>query len=184
MQCPSCGAKTLTLETRSAEAGEAVRRRRECKQCGRRFTSFERREPEPAWVIKRDGERQSFDRTKLRAGLIRATHKRPVSDHDVEALVNRIEAECEQAGGELAAERIAQLSLDGLRELDLGAYMQFAGVELADPDAIRAELARIGRGNGDDAINPANRGKTHPVFRPSRRGESGVTPKRRKRGDG
>lgn len=180
MQCPSCGSATRTLETRAAEGGAVVRRRRECKQCGRRLTSFERREREQGWVRKRDGERQPFDRTKLRAGLIRATHKRPVSDHDVEALVNRIEAECERTGGELEAKRIGELSLEGLRDLDLGAYMQFAGVELADPAAIRKALARVERG-GD--INPANRGKTAAAFRPRRRAGSGVTPKRRKRGE-
>jgi len=181
VQCPSCSAPTRTLETRAAEDGGAVRRRRECRGCGRRFTSLERRVSDPAWVLKRGGERRPFDRTKLRAGLIRATHKRPVSDHDVEALVNRIEAECGRAGGELAAERIAELSLEGLSELDAGAYLQFAGVELADPDAIREALARLESGEG---INPANREKTAAAFRPSRRAGSGVTPKRRQRGDG
>ena len=104
-----------------------VRRRRECPRCGRRFTTFERREPVPAYVIKRNGERQRFDRTKLRAALLRAAHKRPVSPDDVERIVERVEAAAFEDGGELAAERIGELSLDGLMDLDLGAYLQFAG---------------------------------------------------------
>lgn len=115
------------LESRRAEDGAALRRRRECGGCGHRFTTFERRDPEPAFVRKRDGRRQRFDRTKLRAALLGATHKRSVSAGDVEALVNRIEAEAAAAGGELDADRITALSLEGLRELDAGAYLQFAG---------------------------------------------------------
>lgn len=182
VDCPSCNSPTRVLESRQAEGGAAVRRRRECKSCGRRFTSFERREPEPAWVIKRGGEREPFDRTKLRAALLRATHKRPVSANEIEALVSRIEDEAERAGGAIEAERIGELSLDGLRDLDPGAYLQFAAVfrQLADREAIRAELERLDVGG---AINPANRGKTDPVFRPDRRGISSVTPKRRKRGE-
>lgn len=141
--CPSCGCATRTLETRAAEAGAAVRRRRECRECGRRFTSFERREPEPAWVIKRDGERQGFDAEKLRAGLRRAVHKRPVSPADVDAIVNRIAFEIERAGGEISAELVRERCLEGLAELDAGAYLQFAGVELSDFDAVRAELDRL-----------------------------------------
>jgi transcriptional repressor NrdR len=153
------------LETRRGDDG-AVRRRRECPNCGERFTTHERREREAFDVVKRDGERQPFDRTKLRAALLRAAHKRPVSASDVEALVDRIEREGERAGGELRADRIGELSLAGLRELDLGAYLQFAAVyrQLADPEAIRAELARLGdernsvRPEDDDAVLPLDTG--------------------------
>ena len=124
MNCPACGAGTQVLETRSAEGGSAIRRRRRCKECGRRFTSFERREPEPAWVVKRSGERQRFDRAKLRSGLVRASHKR-----DVE----RIEDEAGVSGGDLSTDRIGELCLEGLERLDRGAYLQFAGT-LPDPD--------------------------------------------------
>ncbi len=101
------------LETRSA-AGGAVRRRRRCPGCDRRFTTFERREHEPAWVIKRDGERQHFNREKLAGALTRATHKRDVDPRHLELLVNRIEAEAETAGGELHANTISDLCLAGL----------------------------------------------------------------------
>lgn len=140
MDCPRCDQPTHVLESRRADEGAALRRRRECSACSHRFTTFERRDPEPAFVAKRDGRRQRFDRTKLRAALLGATHKRPVSAGDVEALVNRIEAEAVAAGGELAAERVAALCLEGLRDLDAGAYLQFAGTL---PSA-KADLAVAG----------------------------------------
>ncbi len=120
------------LESRRADDGASVRRRRECEGCRRRFTTFERRESLPLYVTKRNGERQRFDRTKLLAALIRAAHKRPVSAADLERLVDRIESVAGDSGGELPAERIGELCLTGLRELDVGAYLQFAGT-LAEP---------------------------------------------------
>jgi transcriptional repressor NrdR len=119
------------LESRRAPDGDVVRRRRECASCGRRFTTFERRDPEPAHVIKRDGERQRFDRTKLRAALLAAAHKRPITAVDVEAIVDRIEIAAAESG-DLSTQRIGELCLAELRDLDAGAYMQFAGT-LADP---------------------------------------------------
>ena len=127
MTCPSCERSTRVLESRQAEAGAAIRRRRECPTCGRRFTTYERREPDPLYVIKRDGERQRFDHTKLRAALLRAAHKRPVEPAAIESVVGRIEAELARAGGELAAQAIGELCLAELRALDTGAYLQFAG---------------------------------------------------------
>jgi len=111
--------------------GDAVRRRRECPTCGRRFTTFERRDPEPAFVIKRDGERQRFDRTKLRGALLAAAHKRPVTAVDVEAIVDRIEVAAMDSG-ELSTERIGELCLTELEALDGGAYLQFLGT-MAEP---------------------------------------------------
>ena len=127
MTCPSCKRSSRVLESRPAEAGTATRRRRECASCGHRFTTYERREPDPLYVIKRDGERQRFDHTKLRGALLRAAHKRPVEPAAIESLVARIEAEISRAGGELAAQRIGELCLGELRALDTGAYLQFAG---------------------------------------------------------
>jgi transcriptional repressor NrdR len=127
MTCPSCERSTRVLESRHAEAGTAIRRRRECPTCGGRFTTYERREPDPLYVIKRDGERQRFDHTKLRAALLRAAHKRPVEPAAIESVVGRIEAELTRTGGELAAQAIGELCLAELRALDTGAYLQFAG---------------------------------------------------------
>jgi transcriptional repressor NrdR len=98
------------------------------------------------YVVKRDGEPQRFDRAKLRAGLLRAAHKRPIDPGAIEAIVNRIEAEVERAGGELPARRVGELCLEELRQLDRVSYLQFASVykEFADVDDIRAELVRLG----------------------------------------
>jgi transcriptional repressor NrdR len=148
MDCPDCGTQTKTLETRRAEGGGAVRRRRHCPGCGERFTTFERRQPEPQHVVKRDGSRQRFDAEKLRGGLRRAAHKRPVSGADVDAIVFRIATEAERGGGEISSERVRELCLDGLSQVDAGAYLQFAGVELEDLDSVRAELDRIGAATG------------------------------------
>src|SRR6266545_3720457 len=111
MNCPRCESSTAILETRKADSGAALRRRRECSSCGHRFTTYERAVPETLAVIKRDGHRQPFDRDKLLGSLNRATHKRKVRD----------------AGGELSAGRIGELCLEGLAKLDRGAYLQFAG---------------------------------------------------------
>jgi transcriptional repressor NrdR len=127
MVCASCQSPTRVLESRRAPDGATVRRRRQCPRCGHRFTTFERREAAPLHVAKRSGERQRFDRIKLRAALLHAAHKRPVSSTDVEHLVDRIESSVSAEGGEVAAERIGELCLEGLRELDVGAYLQFAG---------------------------------------------------------
>jgi transcriptional repressor NrdR len=143
------------LESRRADDGAAVRRRRECTACGRRFTTFERREPGPLYVIKRTGARQRFDRDKLRAALLRAAHKRPVSSDQVDAIVRHIQVEAEGAGGELAAERIGELCMDDLREIDAGAYMQFRGtLPVENPEGAGADDAGSVRLGGEDAELP------------------------------
>jgi transcriptional repressor NrdR len=127
MECPSCNAGTRVAETRSADGGAALRRRRHCASCGYRFTTFERIERGALAVRKRGGATQRFDRVKLRAALLGAAHKRPVGAADVERIVERIEAEAESGGGEITAERVVELCLTALRELDPGAYLQYAG---------------------------------------------------------
>ncbi len=155
MVCPDCEHPTRVLESRRSEDGDAVRRRRECTSCGRRFTTFERREPEPLYVMKRDGERERFDRGKLREALIRAAHKRPVSRHDVEAIVERIEREALSAGSEIGSRQIGRMCMEALRELDPGAYLQFAGT-LPPEEAEFAGGVREGsvRLAGEDAKLP------------------------------
>ncbi len=176
MDCPSCGNRTRVLESRRAEDGAAIRRRRECVSCGRRFRTFERAEPEPLFVVKRNGERKPFDREKLRASLTRAVHKRPVEPAEIDALVARIVAHVRGGGGELETARIGELCLEGLRRLDAGAYLQFAGVDLADPEAIRAEVEKLSAGTpSNDGKNAANRGHAGGQFRPAGVGSSVVT---------
>ncbi len=134
MNCPRCNSSTKTLETRHVPDG-AVRRRRECTECRHRFTTYERAVPESPEVIKRDGSRQPFDRQKLLGSLNRASHKRDVDPRRLALIVDGVEKELRDRGGELGAERIADLCLDGLKELDRGAYLQFAGTL---PDAARS----------------------------------------------
>ena len=148
MSCPSCKARTRVVETRPAERGAAIRRRRTCLECGQRFTTYERREAEPLFVRKRDGGRERFDRTKLRAALLRAAHKRPVDASEVESLVERIEEEVRAGGGELRSDRIGELCLAGLRRLDPGAYLQFAGTLRGDREAIEAAISGLAARGG------------------------------------
>src|SRR5918997_4632196 len=159
MDCPRCDRPTRVLESRRAEDGTATRRRRSCAACGERFTTYERRDRAPLYVVKRDGARQRFDRTKLRAALLRSTHKRQVGADDVEALVDRVEVAIEAAGGELSAQRIGELCLQGLHDLDEGAYLQFLGT-LPTPNPEIAEPASAGsvRGARESAWLPAETG--------------------------
>ncbi len=148
MICPVCASPTRVVETRAADAGAAVRRRRVCVEGGHRLTTYERVVAERLWVRKRGGERQRFEAAKLRAALAGAAHKRPVSGDDLDALVERVASELEQAGGELPAERIGELCLDGLGELDRGAYLQFAGtLPTMSAQFAAAEVALAGAGS-------------------------------------
>ena len=144
LNCPLCDNRSRVVESRPAEDGAAVRRRRECCECAHRFTSFERVAPSIAIVRKRDGRRQPFDATKVRAGLERAAHKQPAAEAAVEAIAETIALEA-AAGGELSSRRIGELCLAGLREADTVAYLRFATVhkQLADTEAIRAELRAL-----------------------------------------
>ena len=126
MNCSRCDSPTKTLETRRVPDG-GVRRRRECPSCGHRFTTYERAVPEALEVVKRDGRRQPFDRAKLLRSLSGATHKRKLDPRKLGLLADRVEREVRDAGGELSAARIGEICLDGLRKLDHGAYLQFAG---------------------------------------------------------
>ena len=148
MVCPGCQSPTRVLESRRAPNGGSVRRRRECSRCGHRFTTFERREPEPVHVVKRDGQRQRFDRTKLRAALLNAAHKRPVSASDIEEIVDRIETVGTEGPGELSSERVGELCLAELRELDWGAYLQFAGTLPSQPDSETSGVPPVPSGPG------------------------------------
>lgn len=171
MRCPRCDRAARVLESRSAEDGAAVRRRRECSGCGHRFTTYERRRAEPLRVRKRDGQSQPFDRGKLRAALLRSTHKRQVGPAEVERLVERVEAEVEGAGGELGAARIGDLCLDGLAAIDRGAYLQFLGTlpagarpagaaaTAANPEFAGSGHARSVRDARDSSSLPARTGK-------------------------
>lgn len=121
-----------------------MRRRRQCSSCDHRFTTHERCDTQALFVRKRDGSRQPFDRVKLRGGLERASHKRPVRPEAVDALVNQIETATVRAGGEISAARIGEMCLAGLRRIDQVAYLQFAAVyRQLDVSDVQAELDRL-----------------------------------------
>ncbi len=130
MRCPFCHhTDNRVLESRSAEAGQSVRRRRECLKCNRRFTTYERIEFVPVTVIKRDGSRESFDRYKLLRGIVRACEKTGVPAGRLETLVDEIEAELQQRSvREITSTEIGELVLQSLKELSEVAYIRFASV--------------------------------------------------------
>ncbi|MBE9100174.1 transcriptional regulator NrdR [Vacuolonema iberomarrocanum] len=130
MRCPFCQfPDNRVLESRSAEGGQSVRRRRECLSCHRRFTTYERIEFVPIAVIKRNGDRESFDRTKVLRGIIRACEKTGVSNVQLEALVDEIEAELQQRSiREVESNEIGELVLKRLQQLNEVAYVRFASV--------------------------------------------------------
>jgi transcriptional repressor NrdR len=163
MDCPRCDRPTRVLESRPADAGAATRRRRVCSGCGHRFTTYERREREPLFVRKRDGAPQRFDRNKLRAALLRSTHKRQVGAEDVEALVEQVATAIEAAGGELPAERVGSLCLDGLHGLDEGAYLQFLGTLPSPVGSGEQTNAEIGLSGSGGSVRAARKSASLPA---------------------
>src|ERR671924_197255 len=119
MQCPFCTFEsTRVVDSRLADPGDSVRRRRECPSCGTRFTTYERAEALPLTVVKRDGREERFDRQKLLRGLSRAANKPPVSDEQLEELADSIAEEVRRAGGSAGAEEIGELALRGLAPVE------------------------------------------------------------------
>lgn len=130
MRCPACShTDSRVLESRSAEGGQSVRRRRECLRCANRFTTYERIEFVPLRVLKRDQQRESFDPSKLLRGIVRACEKTNVTLQQQQAIVNHIEAEVQQRSQrEISSDEIGRLVLQHLRELNEVAYIRFASV--------------------------------------------------------
>ncbi|MEQ9000843.1 MAG: transcriptional regulator NrdR [Coleofasciculus sp. B1-GNL1-01] len=130
MRCPYCQhTDSRVLESRSTEAGQSVRRRRECLLCKHRFTTYERIEFVPITVLKRDGKRESFDRSKLLRGMVRACEKTGVSQRRLEAIVDEIEAEVQQHyGRDVTSDEVGELVLRYLRHESEVAYVRFASV--------------------------------------------------------
>ncbi len=147
MRCPRCEETgTRVIDSRDLEAGSTIRRRRECEACGYRFTTYERPEGARLVVVKRDGSRQDFDREKLRAGLLKALQKRPVTLDRVEAAVDTIETALRSRGdAEIPSTDIGRLATDSLRDLDQLAYIRFASVYHAydDIETLQREVDRL-----------------------------------------
>ena len=147
MRCPFCDAdETKVIDSRLANEGYEVRRRRECLTCSERFTSFESAELVMPKLVKNDGRREPFNEEKLRSGIMRALEKRPVGSEDIESAVQRIKKRLRSTGDrEVAAQTLGHWVMDELRDLDHVAYVRFASVyrSFEDMNAFREEIERL-----------------------------------------
>ena len=147
MKCPYCAhLESKVVDSRPADEGASIRRRRECLSCHKRFTTYETMESLPLMVVKKDGSRQSFDRGKVMSGLIRACEKRPVSYQTLEGLVAEIEQVLQnQIDREISSSQIGELVLERLKTMDEVAYVRFASVyrEFKDINSFMAELDQL-----------------------------------------
>jgi transcriptional repressor NrdR len=147
MRCPFCSHdETQVVETRESDEGDVVRRRRRCLQCEKRFTTYERSEIALPAVVKKDGARVEFDPTKIRASMLLALRKRPVSVEQVDAALERIQDKLLASGArEVPSARMGELVMRELKRIDKVAYVRFASVyrEFEDVDAFRQLIRDI-----------------------------------------
>ena len=147
MKCPFCGyGESKVIDSRPAEEGTSIRRRRECLSCAKRFTTYETVESLPMVVVKKDGSRQSFDRQKVLGGMIRACEKRPVPLAELEKIAEEIEQDLQNSmEREVSTEDIGEKVMDRLRTVDQVAYVRFASVyrQLKDIDTFMTELNKL-----------------------------------------
>ena len=147
MKCPFCGDdNTRVIDSRPADDNEAIRRRRQCDECGKRFTTYEKVETIPLIVIKKDKNRETYDRSKIESGVVRSCHKRPVSVDQIEACVDEIENKIFNLGvREIESEKIGEIVMDQIRDLDQAAYVRFASVyrQFKDADTFMSELKKL-----------------------------------------
>ncbi len=147
MRCPYCSySESKVIDSRPAEEGTTIRRRRECLSCGKRFTTYEIMERLPLLVIKRDGSRQSFDRTKIITGMVKACEKRPVGADDIERVADEIEQELQSSlEREVSSAQIGEMIMERLKDLDQVAYVRFASVyrQFKDINTFLEELNKM-----------------------------------------
>ncbi len=154
MKCIFCGCEdSKVIDSRSAEEGNAIRRRRECINCGKRFTTFETIETTPILVVKNNGMRQQFDKNKLKNGIIKACEKRPVPMAKVDKLVDEIEKQLYNTlEQEVSTKKIGELVMEGLKGIDEVAYIRFASVyrQFKDSATFFKEMSKIFDANGQE----------------------------------
>ncbi len=147
MKCPFCNyGESKVIDSRPAEEGATIRRRRECLACQKRFTTYEIMERLPLLVVKKDGSRQSFDKVKLLNGMVRACEKRPVEIAKLEKIADDIEQELQSSlEREVASERIGEMVMDRLKSLDEVSYVRFASVyrQFKDINTFLDELNKL-----------------------------------------
>ncbi len=147
MKCPYCNeADTKVIDSRPADDNSSIRRRRQCGQCGKRFTTYEKLETMPLMVIKKDSSRETYDRSKIEAGVIHSCHKRPVSTQQINAMIDEIENQIfNMEEKEVETTIIGELVMDRLKMLDEVAYVRFASVyrEFKDVNTFMEELGKL-----------------------------------------
>lgn len=164
MRCPFCGhLEDKVVDSRESKEGDSIRRRRECLLCGRRFTSYERIDEIPYMVVKKDGRRETFERNKIMAGLLRACEKRPISAAQLEAIVNEVEKSVQDSQDrELSTSEIGKIIMKRLKALDKVAYVRFASVylEFEDVSEFMTELKYLVRSrDGGGSRKPRSKSK-------------------------
>lgn len=147
MKCPFCNHEnTRVIDSRPAEDNNSIRRRRVCDECGKRFTTYEKIETIPLIIIKKDNNREAYDRAKIEAGVLRACHKRPVSAAQITSLVDSVENEIfSMEDKEIPSQVIGELLMNKLKDLDPVAYVRFASVyrEFKDVNTFVDELKSL-----------------------------------------
>ena len=147
MKCPFCSHEnTRVIDSRPAEDNNSIRRRRVCDECGKRFTTYEKIETIPLIIIKKDNNREAYDRAKIEAGGLRACHKRPVSAQQITTLVDEVENEIfNREEREIPSGTIGELVMNKLKDLDAVAYVRFASVyrEFKDVNTFMNELKKM-----------------------------------------
>lgn len=147
MKCPFCGHEnTRVIDSRPAEENNSIRRRRVCDECDKRFTTYEKVETIPLIIIKKDNNRETYDRAKIEAGILRACHKRPVSANQISKLVEEVETQIfNMEEKEISSSKIGELVMSKLKDMDAVAYVRFASVyrEFKDVNTFMDELKKV-----------------------------------------
>lgn len=147
MKCPYCShPDTRVIDSRPADDGNAIRRRRSCDECGKRFTTYEKVETIPLIIIKKDNNREQYNRGKIENGVLRACYKRPVSAEEIQKCVNNIETRIfSMEEKEVPSSAIGEIVMEELKNLDEVAYVRFASVyrEFKDVNTFMDEIKKI-----------------------------------------
>ena len=147
MKCPFCSSdNTRVIDSRPADENNSIRRRRMCDDCGKRFTTYEKVETIPLIVIKKDNVREQYDRSKIEGGILRACHKRPVSVDTITRIVDEVETEIfSSEEKEVSSERIGEIVMEKIKDVDAVAYVRFASVyrEFKDVETFLDELNKM-----------------------------------------
>ncbi|MBQ8802488.1 MAG: transcriptional repressor NrdR [Tyzzerella sp.] len=147
MKCPYCSNRdTRVIDSRPSEDGSSIRRRRCCDECGKRFTTYEKVETIPLLVIKKDSNREQYDRSKIEAGILSACYKRPIPTDAIQRTIEKIETEIfKREEKEIPTSVIGEIVMENLKELDEVAYVRFASIyrEFKDVNTFMAEIKKI-----------------------------------------